>query len=443
MQRGTGEEVSVWFKDHSIKNNQTFFTDSNSLDMVQRRVKGEIDNDNFKPKPFDPNSYETAVTRLPKLQVYERPENNQTLFRVAENLYPLTSAIRIYDNPLCNQSAQNSSSPANATLVPCSDTFNVKQMFVTVDRPQGGQSLQDGEIEIIQNRRISTLDNKGLGESYNELENGEGIHTNNTYFVGLPESRCSNTQRLLQLEIQEPPQIFVNALSGNSKMEKRRESLLETHSAAFNKVLAKAGVKDFVRIVQFPIFEQNSNIRSMLLRLENLNEGQTFFVDLQTITDFLFLAIKQTAATTNQISGHVATNHTEDLENFQVIETTHAGTLPQERVNYTVDADGNINTNASTISAIRLQPMSLRSFKVSYFPSGSSETKRKEIPVCASEADFRTQVCQLKQKRELSLEQMAENLNKNVEKSVMASLGLFDKFWNQRKEFYDSYNEGL
>jgi hypothetical protein len=81
--------------------------------------------------------------------------------RLTENMYPLTSAIRIEDN--------------NST----------RKMFVSVDRPQGGTSLGEGEIEIMQNRRITTYDGKGLGESYNEVENGEGIHTNNTYFVGL------------------------------------------------------------------------------------------------------------------------------------------------------------------------------------------------------------------------------------------------------------------
>lgn len=38
-QRPYGEEVSVWFKDHSIKNNGTFYTDSNSLEMVRRQIK--------------------------------------------------------------------------------------------------------------------------------------------------------------------------------------------------------------------------------------------------------------------------------------------------------------------------------------------------------------------------------------------------------------------
>lgn len=67
-----------------------------------------------------------------------------------------------------------------------------KTLFATVDRPQGGMSLADGEIEIFQNRRISTLDNKGLGEGYNEVEDGEGIHTNNTYYIGVMETNCSN-----------------------------------------------------------------------------------------------------------------------------------------------------------------------------------------------------------------------------------------------------------
>lgn len=90
------------------------------------------------------------------------------------------------------------------------DEATQKQLFATVDRPQGGTSLADGEIEIFQNRRITTFDSKGLGESYNEIENGEGIHTNNTYFLGVMESSCPVAQRQLQMSIQDAPQVLVN-----------------------------------------------------------------------------------------------------------------------------------------------------------------------------------------------------------------------------------------
>lgn len=81
-------------------------------------------------------------------------------------------------------------------------------MFVTVDRPQGAFSIRDGEVQIFQNRRIRTIDGKGLGEDYNEEEDGEGVHTNNTYYVGLIDSNCSEAQRLLQIETQDSPVVM-------------------------------------------------------------------------------------------------------------------------------------------------------------------------------------------------------------------------------------------
>ena len=66
------------------------------------------------------------------------------------------------------------------------DPTSDEMMFVTVDRPQGGFSLSNGSIELMQNRRILTHDGKGVGETDNEVtEKGEGVHTRNVYFVGL------------------------------------------------------------------------------------------------------------------------------------------------------------------------------------------------------------------------------------------------------------------
>ena len=161
------------FVDIDLDNNGTWYTDSNSLQMVQRNKKFDSKSEPYNPYANAQRDYRKTLYTLGSTE------------ELAENTYPLTSAMRIYD--------KNSE----------------RQMFVTVDRPQGGTSLTKGSLEVFQNRRISTLDNKGLGESYNELENGEGIHTNNTYYLGLMPTNCSNAQRRLQLGIQDPPQVLV------------------------------------------------------------------------------------------------------------------------------------------------------------------------------------------------------------------------------------------
>jgi hypothetical protein len=87
--------------------------------------------------------------------------------RVPINMYPVTSAIRIKDNS--------------------------RQLLVMNDRPQAGQSLKNGTIEVIQNSRTYFMDNKGLGEQLDEKEGYEGVHTRNTYYVGLLSANDTHT----------------------------------------------------------------------------------------------------------------------------------------------------------------------------------------------------------------------------------------------------------
>lgn len=78
-------------------------------------------------------------------------------------------------------------------------------MFVSVERSQGGLSLEDGEIEIIQNRRAIGNDNKGIEESLNDMANNEGVHTHNRYFVGLMPDSSSYSQRKVQVRTMDRP----------------------------------------------------------------------------------------------------------------------------------------------------------------------------------------------------------------------------------------------
>ena len=78
--------------------------------------------------------------------------------KTASNYYPINSAIAIRDNNL--------------------------QMTVMNDRSQGGSSLQDGSIELMQNRRLTVDDWKGVEEALNETDQrGRGIAVNAKYYL--------------------------------------------------------------------------------------------------------------------------------------------------------------------------------------------------------------------------------------------------------------------
>jgi len=57
-------------------------------------------------------------------------------------------------------------------------------MTINNDRTQGGSSIRDGTIELMQNRKIPADDNKGVGEWLEEKdESGKGMRVPATYYV--------------------------------------------------------------------------------------------------------------------------------------------------------------------------------------------------------------------------------------------------------------------
>lgn len=60
------------------------------------------------------------------------------------------------------------------------------QMVVMNSRSQGGSVLQEGRIELMQNRRLNKDDWRGMGDPLDEVDsNGNGISVQATYYVQL------------------------------------------------------------------------------------------------------------------------------------------------------------------------------------------------------------------------------------------------------------------
>ena len=151
---GQGREVTVnWLLD-DFNNNNTFYTDSNGLEM-QKRVL------NYR-ESYDFLSFE----------------------QVSGNYYPINSAISIVD-----------------------EGKNL-QFTVLNDRSQGGASLKPGRIELMQNRRLLKDDGRGVNEALNEQGPQGGLYISAKYRVMLTErgKQQVSQQRAVQLEIDEPVQ---------------------------------------------------------------------------------------------------------------------------------------------------------------------------------------------------------------------------------------------
>lgn len=111
-----GREVTVNWKAYDVHNNNTFYTDSNGLEMQERIL-------NYRPS-FNFSSFEN----------------------ISGNYYPVNSAIAIVDS--------------KAQL----------QLTILNDRSQGGSVVEDGRIELMQNRRLFFDDGRGVEEALNETD---------------------------------------------------------------------------------------------------------------------------------------------------------------------------------------------------------------------------------------------------------------------------------
>jgi hypothetical protein len=209
-----GREVTVNWKALNFDNNKTFYTDSNGLEMQKRIL-------NYRPS-FNFSSFE----------------------QTSGNYYPINSALAIIDE--------------KANL----------QMTVLNDRSQGGSSLQQGRLELMQNRRLFIDDNRGVCQALNETdEYGNGISVPARYTLLFTERKLEiSKQRELQLHIDEPLQYFYSFNWTSSQTEADIEVPEDTEDVKRNKTLEVALPKS----VKYKVFPMNKN--QLFVRLENIGD---------------------------------------------------------------------------------------------------------------------------------------------------------------------------
>lgn len=131
------------------------------------------------------------------------------------------------------------------------------------DRPQGGSSLQNGRIELMQHRRVPADDGKGVTEQLNERDaDGKGIRVPASYYVQLHNlSETESVQRLVQMKNDDPLQyLFAQNLQNEDGEVNDKQSKL---SAAF----VEAGVQGMVKMTPVPVAKGK-----IILRFTNLGD---------------------------------------------------------------------------------------------------------------------------------------------------------------------------
>lgn len=149
-----GKELTMNIGGTGLKNQATFYIDSNGLEM-QKRVL------NYRP------TYKVDV-----------------LEPVAGNYYPINSAIYI------------------------EDVESQQRMTLMNDRSQGGASLSEGSVEVMIHRRILHDDNRGVEEPLNETTpDGTGITVSLKHWLFF--SKGPAKQRQLQYDFDTQPLVYL------------------------------------------------------------------------------------------------------------------------------------------------------------------------------------------------------------------------------------------
>jgi hypothetical protein len=208
-----GYEVVAQFNVSDFHNDQTFYTDSNGMEMQKRKL-------NYRP------TWDFVNTNL--------KDSNEN---ITGNYFPVQSAL-------------------------CMTDVNSDMMFTVMnDRSQGASALSEGSIEFMQNRRTPGNDCKGMPESVNETDSlGFGIRVKASYNIQLfDQAKTKNMQRQVQLRTDSPAQYFFNFA--------QKSASPSIECPFISKTIKEAGVVENVKLVTIP---QGQN--RMILRLENIGD---------------------------------------------------------------------------------------------------------------------------------------------------------------------------
>ena len=158
---GQGKDITVnWRLYDSFDPKGTFYTDSNGLEMQERKIRN-ITTNNKLASNADGYNYAT----------------------IAANYFPVNAAIAMRDQ---------------------SGLSNI-QVTILNDRTQGGSAdlSQKGTIELMQHRRILRDDDLGVAEALNETDSeNEGVRVTAKYYMQIFDwTREMSKQREMQIRL--------------------------------------------------------------------------------------------------------------------------------------------------------------------------------------------------------------------------------------------------
>ena len=150
--------------------------------------------------------------------------------------------------------------------------------------------MQDGRIELMQNRRINKDDWRGMGDPLNEVDsNGNGITVPATYYVQLfNQAKRPALQRIVQQRVDQPQQQFF-AFNPVQSGPVSGMNIPRIVTDGFDKILAMTGFTSEMKLELFPLARN-----TIMMRVENIadifNSGHIVYqmVDIDLLASSIF-----------------------------------------------------------------------------------------------------------------------------------------------------------
>ena len=317
-----GKDYVVNFQFDKIDAKNTFWTDSNGLEMQERILN------------------------------HRNMWNFTTDQNISSNYYPVDSAIGLKDDK--------------------------QKIGVTVmnDRSQGGSAeLVKGNIELIQSRRMLYDDGRGVGENLDEWENStdksRGVIVNARYWIDVYSVTKNNAQqRSQQLKVDMPVQLYY------AMDYKVKEGEFNAQQPKHYEFLGEKGA-EYLKMLAFPLARN-----SILFRLENLYDvydgkypvehvdvtkmAMHFFWKAnptQAVAPFMY--IEEVDITNNQLLKEAEATRASKTWKAEDDEEIALKLSKDEKLRAIYEGPADDVSNGE-YAGIALQPQRIRSFKVTF-----------------------------------------------------------------------------
>ncbi|XP_050232389.1 probable alpha-mannosidase At5g13980 [Mercurialis annua] len=248
-----------------------------------------------------------------------------------------------------NQPAAGNYYPINLGIYTQDDE---KEFSVLVDRPLGGSSLVDGQIELMLHRRLLLDDSRGVAENLNEtvcvLDQCAGLTIQGKYYYRIdPLGEGAKWRRTFGQEIYSPLLLAFAEEDGNNWMN--------SHITTFSGIDSSYSLPDNVAVLTLQELEDGK----VLLRLAHLYEvGEDKDLSVMTSVELkkLFPSKKITKLSETSLS---ANQERKEMEKKRLVWKVEGSAARQESV-----ARGGPVDPAKLV--VQLAPMEIRTFVIDF-----------------------------------------------------------------------------